>query len=78
MPKNNWGDLSSIDYRSLPLPEREEFLREAVRRAHAARTAQIAAIVSVTLRLIRGLVARLTLRKGARRVTIPGRTLTQV
>ena len=63
MPKNDWGDLSSIDYRSLPLLEREEFLREAIRRAHAARTEQIAAIVSAALRLVRRAFARLTARK---------------
>ena len=75
MPKNNWGDLSSIDYRSLPLLEREEFLREAIRRAHAERVRNmIAATFRRLLRLVRRAFARLTARKRARRVTIPGRT----
>lgn len=78
MPQPNWNDLSSIDYRSLSPLEREEFLREAVRRAHAARNEKIAAMVSALSRLIGRAFARLTGRQHNRRVTIPGRTIAQV
>ena len=78
MPKNNWGDLSSIDYLSLSPREREEVKREAVRRAFAERAAMMEAVFTALPRLIRRAFSHLTPRKRARRVTIPGRTITQV
>jgi len=78
MPHRKWKDLSSIDYRALPLLEREEFLREAIRRAHAARAEMMAAIVSAVPRLIGRVFARLTAPKRTRRAAIPGRTIARI
>ena len=78
MPRRNWNNLSSIDYHSLSFWEREEFRREAIRRAHAARAEMMNAVLSALPRLIGRAFARLTRRKHNRRVTIPGRTIAQV
>jgi len=78
MPQRNWNDLSSIDYHSLSFREREEFRREAIRRAYAARAEMMDAIVSALPRLIGRAFARLTARKHPRRVTIPGRTIARI
>ena len=78
MPQGKWNDLSSVDYHSLSFLEREEFRREAIRRAHAARMEMMDAIFAAVPRMIGRAFARLTGRKRNRRVTIPGRTIAQV
>ena len=78
MPQRNWNDLHSIDYHSLSFLEREEFRRETIRQAHAARAEMMDAVFSAVPRLILRTFARLAARKHNRRVAIPGRTIAEI
>jgi hypothetical protein len=78
MPHRNWNDLPSIDYRALPLLEREEFRRQAIRQAHAARAEMMATTVAAVPRLVGRVFTRLIARRRARPAAIPGRTIAEI
>jgi hypothetical protein len=70
-------DLFSIDYRALSPRDREEFRREALRRAHAERAAMMDAVFMALPRLIGRALIRLRHRRN-RPVTIPRSKILQV
>ncbi len=70
-------DLLSINYRALSPCEREEFRREAMRRAHAERAAMMNAVFMAVPRLIGRAFSRL-MRKRNRPVMIPRSNILQI
>lgn len=70
-------DLLSIDYRALSPRDRQAIRSEALRRAHAERTAMMDAVFMALPRLIKRAFLRLT-RKRNRPVMIPRAKILQV